>query len=490
MSGTIECLIENYPDLIPYECIEKIPEQMRKYICKIIVGENKGTGFFLKIPFPDRNNMMTVFITNNHILNRGILYKKGEKIQIDIKEENDPKYINLDNRIKYTSDENEYDITIFQIKEEDNINNYLELDDIVINDIITKNNNKNKEFIGETIYIIHYPKHKSSLSFGILKSINLDKKSNFSHLCSTEKGSSGAPILNLNNKVIGIHKSGDDKNFNYNHGTFLNDPIKAFINLHYKKSKNEVSHGNSKNFGNSINKLFNKDKFADIKNLFKENNILKKKSIILKYKDNKKQIIKLVNIKSKKYLSPPSTPKKKERLNIKYDDNSNPKTEKRNFHLNRNAISPVIEGKNIINPQNYDFNQYNKSKMNYPEFTQFKNKLKEDHYLERINSSDNVKQPAIYGPTKDDIIIKIKKLNENEKWFKDNKGIENLNKSNLPNINSRIISRRKYNNDNKEKKISVMNKSMNYLEFTENEYSFMDYENYENIKYSQNNLGN
>ena len=35
-----------------------------------------------------------------------------------------------------------------------------------------------------------------------------------------------------------------------------------------------------------------------------------------------------------------------------------------------------------------------------------------------------------------------------------------------------------------------MNKSMNFLEFSENEYSFMDSENYENIKYSQNNLGN
>ena len=36
--------------------------------------------------------------------------------------------------MKYTNEE--YDITIIEIKKEDNINNYLELDDILINDII------------------------------------------------------------------------------------------------------------------------------------------------------------------------------------------------------------------------------------------------------------------------------------------------------------------------------------------------------------------
>ena len=39
------------------------------------------------------------------------------------------------------SDEQKYDITIIEIKEEDEINNYLELDYNIINDII-KNDNK------------------------------------------------------------------------------------------------------------------------------------------------------------------------------------------------------------------------------------------------------------------------------------------------------------------------------------------------------------
>ena len=48
--------------------------------------------------------------------------------------------IKLDNRMKYTN--KDYDITIIEIKEEDKINNYLELDEIIINDIIN-NINKN-----------------------------------------------------------------------------------------------------------------------------------------------------------------------------------------------------------------------------------------------------------------------------------------------------------------------------------------------------------
>ena len=36
--------------------------------------------------------------------------------------------------MKYTNEE--YDITIIEIKEEDNINHYLELDDIILNDIL------------------------------------------------------------------------------------------------------------------------------------------------------------------------------------------------------------------------------------------------------------------------------------------------------------------------------------------------------------------
>ena len=78
----------------------------------------------------------------------------------------------------------EYDITIIEIKENDNIKNYLELDDKIIEDILN-NNNKNNKYIDDTIYIIQYPEGKLSVSYGILHSIYEDKKYNFIHKCST-----------------------------------------------------------------------------------------------------------------------------------------------------------------------------------------------------------------------------------------------------------------------------------------------------------------
>ena len=48
------------------------------------------------------------------------------------------------------------------------------------------------------------------------------------HNCTTDNGSFGSPILNLQtNKVIGIHNKSST---NYNIGTLLKLPIKDFIN--------------------------------------------------------------------------------------------------------------------------------------------------------------------------------------------------------------------------------------------------------------------
>ena len=59
--------------------------------------------------------MLPVFITNNHMINKKLLYKEDEKIKIDIfEEEEEIKEINLNDRMKYTNEE--YDITIIEIK--------------------------------------------------------------------------------------------------------------------------------------------------------------------------------------------------------------------------------------------------------------------------------------------------------------------------------------------------------------------------------------
>ena len=236
-----ESLFTNNPNMITFECYEKIGAQMENCICQIDRGDAMGTACFCKIPFPDLEHTLPVLITNNHVIDEELLFKKNGKIRISIKKENNFKEIYLDGRKKMTFSENNLDITIIEIKEEDNIKNFLELDDKIINNII-KNDNINNKFDGESIYIIQYPNSKLSISFGKIKKIDKIKKYEIFHKCNTEKGSSGSPILRYNNKVIGIHKNGAGGKDPYNGGTLLNEPIKKFIEKYFKSSdKNKYS---------------------------------------------------------------------------------------------------------------------------------------------------------------------------------------------------------------------------------------------------------
>ena len=262
MADIKESILLGYPNAISYECTKKILEQMEKNICKIKIGSQQGTGFFCKIPFPDKNKMLKVFITNNHIINNDLLMTNNALISFKIKEDTENKTINLNNRKKYTNQEQ--DITIIELKDSDEINNYLELDDNIINQVLN-DSNLNSEYIDETVYIIHYPENKLSVSYGTLDKIYADKKYNFNHKCSTKGGSSGSPILNVNNnKIIGIHKEGQNNN-NFNKGLFLNYPIKEYIKLYCNNDNNEMSlkefnekfHLNIEN--TQINKLYLND---------------------------------------------------------------------------------------------------------------------------------------------------------------------------------------------------------------------------------------
>ena len=265
-----ESLLNRYPNVISYECTKKIIEQMEKFICKIKIGETIGTAFFCEIPFPNKNNMLPVLISNNHTINRDFLFNNGSELEIHIKEKENIIKLNLDKRMKYTNEE--YDITIIELKENDEIENYLELDDIIIDDIIN-NNNKNKEFIDKTIYIIQYPESELSVSYGLLDNIYADKNYNFIHKCSTKNGSSGSPIMNMSNKIIGVHKEGYKDE--YNIGSFLNEAIKEFIQQFYYHK--DIS--DNKNDKNIILNEYNKKYNLDIKDINIEKLDLSSKNI-------------------------------------------------------------------------------------------------------------------------------------------------------------------------------------------------------------------
>ena len=71
------------------------------------------------------------------------------------------------------------------------------------------------------------------------------------HLCSTDNGSSGSPIINLeNNKIIGIHKQGS---INFNKGTLLKYPLNDFIK-NIKENKNNIIIGEININKDNINK--------------------------------------------------------------------------------------------------------------------------------------------------------------------------------------------------------------------------------------------
>jgi len=225
MSYIKEKLIESSPKPVTIQGTETILSQMKNSICKIY--KCNGTGFFCNIIFQNFN--FKALITNYHLIDKKYI-EENKIIKISLNDEKEKKDIKeLNKRKIYFNDK--YDITIIEIKNSDNINaNYLELDEKIFED------NSKFYYENKSIYILQYPNQdKASVSYGIAKKIEKDE---INHLSSTLPGSSGSPILNLNNnKVIGIH-IGAQKEINMNLGTLLRKPLKQFY-----KEKVELANG-------------------------------------------------------------------------------------------------------------------------------------------------------------------------------------------------------------------------------------------------------
>ena len=104
-----ESALDLYPKPVTVEGTNTILEQMKKCICKIENGNDKGTGFFCYIPF--ENKKLEVMITNNHVINEKII-KNNKVIKIS-NDDNDKRIINIEKRKIYTSEK--YDTTIIPI---------------------------------------------------------------------------------------------------------------------------------------------------------------------------------------------------------------------------------------------------------------------------------------------------------------------------------------------------------------------------------------
>ena len=108
------------------------------------------------------------------------------------------------------------DYTCIELFESDGIINYFEIDPYI---------NEFQNIKDQDIFILQFP-DEISFSYG---KITLMKNNRFRHTASTEKGSSGSPIIirNNNNYVFGLHSGGktidkEKKKFIYNVGTPFN----------------------------------------------------------------------------------------------------------------------------------------------------------------------------------------------------------------------------------------------------------------------------
>ena len=214
INGTIES--------ITIEKTEIILNQMKNSICKI-EGKEIGTGFFCKINYQEK--IIPVLITNAHILDKEFI-NLNKKVKISINDNKNIETMNIDeNDIIYISPITNYDIIIIRLKENNEFNTYLELDESIFN------NSSENIYENNSFYLLHYSKgEKACISYGNGITKIKDNK-NIIYKCDINSSSSGAPILNLNsNKVIGIHK-GNYINKESNIGTFLKYPLSEMNNI-------------------------------------------------------------------------------------------------------------------------------------------------------------------------------------------------------------------------------------------------------------------
>jgi len=235
--------INNNPNSISKKETKYINSQMEKCICKIKINDDKdnkyGTGFFCNIPFPDYSNLMPVLITSNNILGEKEIIP-GNKINLLINDDSYSYTIHFDDsRLTYTN--KDYDITIIELKKDDNLNVCgIEIDYDFYQTFVPSNK--------LSVYILFYSNLiYSECLFGVVNKKTEDncyfqytylKENNEESISPT----SGCPIINLNNfKVIGIHKS-KQNNKKYNVGSVIKWPIEEFKKTYeiiYKNKSNQ-----------------------------------------------------------------------------------------------------------------------------------------------------------------------------------------------------------------------------------------------------------
>ena len=151
--------MKNYIKPVTIEGTKKILEQMSNCICKVKNNLSIKTELFCKIPYKN-NTKINALITSYQIINDFYL-NQNNQINLLLSDYNEQKTIYLDPSwtIYIAKD---FNTTIIELKESDNIYNY-QLDDNLFG------NNIKSSFEKESLYILqHINGGKTSVSYGLV----------------------------------------------------------------------------------------------------------------------------------------------------------------------------------------------------------------------------------------------------------------------------------------------------------------------------------
>ena len=173
--------LHNQSKAIPTEEMMDLIDLIKTHVCKITCKDGThGTGFFCYIPI-GWGNILPTLMTNIHVLNIDDI-KPGQSIKFSINNDYKEYEILIGNtRKKYTNED--YDVTIIEIKEDDKIDekSFFDIDKQIFQED-SINLLKHRQ-----IFLLHYPKGlKMEISAGVIhKIIEDEEKRKIYHLCDT-----------------------------------------------------------------------------------------------------------------------------------------------------------------------------------------------------------------------------------------------------------------------------------------------------------------